>query len=150
MAIIPTDLNARRISYIREQQSRRWIARNANIPVSTLARTELENRPLPAKHRQSLRNIYASQANKRLRGLGMSSRQAFRFMNIDPEKLKLTEARMLDITSRLTSGAVVSIATAKEKRGEFVDTDLIAIEARESILEGLQRSNKTIEQWEGY
>ncbi len=150
MAKIATDLNARRINLLTEQRSRRWIARNANIPASTLARTALENKPLPAKHRQSLRNVYARETSRRLREMGMSSRQAFRFMNTTPESVRLTEARMLDIVARLSNGVAVSLAKGKETRGEFVDPDLLAIEARESILKGLRRSIKSIEQWEGY
>lgn len=143
-------ITLRRITYYTQQQSLKSLSRSANIPYSTLWRVSKGRANLPQKYDQSLRNAYQREAYSRLRTSGMSASQARRFSWRIPESVATTNVEMDLLVDDLSLGATQAKATSLDRKGLSYKYDELYKEMRESVVEGLNKSRLTYEDWQDY
>lgn len=138
-------IDQRRIGFLTDHRSDIWIARETGIPRATVGFVRRGERQLPAQYTASLRNAFQREAYGRMREIGFSSHQAKRFSWYAPESIRIRIADMKLTVNKLTLG--VSAQKERKLRKEGIPYDEVELWADtwDDIVEGLQRSKKTIE-----
>lgn len=139
-----------RLLFMTDILSRKAIAREANISLYKLRLLERQGRSLGGNELNRFVNLSRRISYQDLRIRGFNITQARRFRSQSIVNLKSTHQRMEKIQEYLTDGVFASMKVSRDRQGIGYDEDLLWSEAQDSLFKGLQRSKKTIEDWENY
>lgn len=140
------NISTRRLTYILKSRTQQWVSSITGIPQSTISRVKNNYMNLPKQYTSSLRNTYQREAYSNLFASGASASQAKRFSWYIPETVLDVQSTLQDTRSMLE---VAWIARKNMETGELLSGSALEEElsiARESILETLHKSKKTMEQ----
>lgn len=93
----------RQLQWIKEKRTITAIARESEIPYTTLYEFDKGRRSLPTQYENQLRNFYSREVNSRLRDSGLSLIQRTRFRYYPPETVSQVERDMLTVQDRMTN-----------------------------------------------
>jgi len=140
----------RQLSFVLQRRDLRWLSREADIPYAILSSFERGIRPLPREYHRSLRSAYQREAYRRLRELGISSREATRWSWYSPERVSTVTARWQELKTYLVGGAYRKLYVKYERLGVTFDPTELYGRAEEAVTRGLIRRRTTIEDVEKY
>lgn len=139
-----------RMNYLFETMTLKRIAHESQIPRIDLYRLNRYGTALPQEHRGKFQSYYQKRVYEGLTIKGMSQSQAMRFSWSAPDTVKDVSRRMTILVDYLSDGVYLNLRARAERDGEIWDEQDLRRRAREAILEGLENSNKNVEDWERY
>lgn len=149
MSLIPTSVS-QYDSLIQRGYSIRQIAREANIPYSTLQRTVRYGTAIPSQYSSSLRALYGRVNYAELRSIGFSTQEARNAEFLIPESLGVRESNINLLIDDLTNGYAPKLYQDMQAAGVDISVQEAWDMAREKIQEGLRNSRKSRAEWERY
>lgn len=130
---------AERLAVLRKSVSYRKISEETGIPISTISYTVREQRVLPAKYTQSLRNYYSRNIYKQLRDVGMSPQSARRYRWFTPSKQMEFIQEADDLVNQLVDYRMQQQIDYMRRQGTFVSEADTRSKLYDWIREGLGR-----------
>ena len=140
----------RQIQYMAETLGPRAIARQTGVPYTSVWRAINRDAAVNTAYRSSVRSAYGKTAYRNLQATGMSNNQANRFRTYSPEAVREVTRRMAVITDELIEGVYLIQKRSLDERGLYYTEDTLRAISKNALIEGLQASGKTIEEWEAY
>lgn len=140
------NISTRRLSYVLKSKTQVEVSEVTGIPQSTISRVKNGQIELPSKYTSTLRNYYQREAYSDLRISGASATQAKRFSWYVPEIVTDVVSTLKDTLNMLSTAWVARESMADDIY--WTEDEYLAAkeEAEKSILEAMQKSEKTIEE----